>query len=319
MQIVRTVSFPEESLLEELQPLPSSLRPVIWDMRSAPKGGELAEIDAVILPYLNAGEVLEELRSVPNLKFVQAQSTGYDGIVEAAGSGAGVSNASGVHSAATAELAIGLILAKLRGIDDAVRNQLREEWKPSRRLSLADRRVLLVGVGGIGHEIAKRLSPFEVELTRVGSSSRLDEFGDVHAASELLDLARTHDVLVAVTPLSETTHHLVNREVLAALPDRALVVNVGRGAVVDTVALTDEVVSGRLHCALDVMDPEPLPAGHALWSAKNALITPHVGGNASAFEPRIRRLLAKQLAALADGRTPENLVQSGPFQPTSLV
>ena len=105
------------------------------------------------------------------------------------------------------------------------------------------------------------------------------------------------------------THHLVGEEVLAALPDGALVVNVGRGAVVSTEALTREVVSGRLQCAIDVVDPEPLPAGHPLWSAENALITPHVGGNASAFEPRILKLLKQQLEALAAGQTPANLVQ----------
>ena len=96
-------------------------------------------------------------------------------------------------------------------------------------------------------------------------------------------------------------------------PDGALVVNVGRGPVVDTDALTAEVLSGRLHCALDVVDPEPLPTDHPLWTTPNALITPHIGGNASAFEPRIVKLLAAQLTALANGQRPANLVQTGPF------
>ncbi|KRE68685.1 hydroxyacid dehydrogenase [Arthrobacter sp. Soil736] len=314
MQLVHTVSFPDTELLSRLQPLPPSLRAVVWDLRSSPDGAGLAEIDAVILPYLNAGEVLGELRNVPGLKFVQAQSTGYDGIIEAAGPAAGVSNAAGVHAAATAELAVGLILAKLRGIDVAARDQQARRWRPERRLSLADRRVLLVGVGGIGHEIARRLEPFEVELTRVGSSARTDEHGPIHGVQDLARLASSHDVLVTVTPLNDITRHLVNAEVLAAMPDGALVVNVGRGPVVDTDALTAEVASGRLHCALDVVDPEPLPKEHPLWQAANALITPHIGGNASAFEPRIRKLLAKQLDALAEGRAPANLVQAGPFQ-----
>src|SRR4051812_48692507 len=124
MQLAHTVSFPDRATLSGLEPLPSTLRPVVWNLRSEPEGAELNEIDAVILPYLNAGEVLAELGKVPNLKFVQAQSTGYDGIAEAAGPQAGVSNASGVHAAATAELAVGLVLAKLRGIDVAARDQL---------------------------------------------------------------------------------------------------------------------------------------------------------------------------------------------------
>jgi phosphoglycerate dehydrogenase-like enzyme len=244
---------------------------------------------------------------------VQTQSTGYDGVIEASGPSAGVANASGVHAAATAELAIGLILAKLRGIDQAVRDQQYGLWRPERRQSLADRRVLLVGVGGIGHEIARRLEPFEVTVTRVGSSARTDEHGEVHASSELTELAATHDILVSVLPLNEHTHQLIGEEVLAALPDGALVVNVGRGSVVDTAALTKEVLSGRLQCAIDVVDPEPLPQDHPLWSTTNALITPHVGGNASAFQPRILKLLRKQLEALAAGEAPANLVQAGPF------
>ena len=312
MQHVHTVSFPDSQLLADLSPLPGSLRGVVWDMKDAP-GEDLGSIDGVILPYINAGAVLGSLGTVPNLTFVQTQSTGYDGVCEAAGPGAAVANASGVHAAATAELAVGLILAKLRGIDQAVKDQQVESWKPQCRRSLADRKVLLLGIGGIGTELGRRLEPFEVTLTRVGSTARTDADGQVHGPDELMALAADHDILVSVLPLNDNTHNLVGQEVLAALPDGALVVNVGRGAVISTEALTREVVSGRLQCAIDVVDPEPLPAGHPLWSAENALITPHVGGNASAFEPRILKLLKQQLQALADGQTPDNLVQKGPF------
>ncbi|WP_324645076.1 2-hydroxyacid dehydrogenase [Pseudarthrobacter sp. LT1] len=312
MQLVRTVSFPEPQLLADLSPLPEGLRGVVWDMKDE-TGEELGDIDGVILPYIDAGAVMGSLAKVPNLKFVQTQSTGYDGVREAAGPGAAVANASGVHAAATAELAVGLILAKLRGIDQAVKDQQIESWKPQRRQSLADRKVLLLGIGGIGKELARRLEPFEVTVTRVGSSARTDADGQVHGPDELVELAAGHDILVSVLPLNDKTHHLVGRDVLAALPNGALVVNVGRGAVVDTDALTREVASGRLQCAIDVVDPEPLPAGHPLWSAENALITPHIGGNASAFEPRILKLLKRQLEALAAGETPANLVQQGPF------
>lgn len=312
MQLVQTVSFPEPQLLADLSPLPEGLRGVVWDMKDEP-GEELGDIDGVILPYIDAGAVMGSLAKVPNLKFVQTQSTGYDGVREAAGPGAAVANASGVHAAATAELAVGLILAKLRGIDQAVKDQQIESWKPQRRQSLADRKILLLGIGGIGKELARRLEPFEVTVTRVGSSARTDADGQVHGPDELVELAPGHDILVSVLPLNDNTHHLVGQEVLAALPNGALVVNVGRGAVVDTNALTREVASGRLQCAIDVVDPEPLPAGHPLWSAENALITPHIGGNASAFEPRILKLLKRQLEALAAGETPANLVQQGPF------
>lgn len=313
MQIVQTVSFPDQQLLSDVLPLPAGINGVVWDMTTSPEQAGLGKIDGVILPYIGAAKVLGSLAEVPNLKFVQTQSTGYDGVIEAAGPGAGVASASGVHAASTAELAIGLILAKLRGIDQAVKDQQHGQWRPAKWASLADRRVLLVGVGGIGAEIARRLAPFEVSLTRVGSSARVDEHGEVFASSELANLARDHDILLTVLPLNEQTQQLIGKDVLAALPDGALVVNVGRGAVVDTDALSSEVLAGRLHCALDVIDPEPLPSDHPLWTAPNALITPHIGGNTSAFDPRIRKLLRRQLAALASGVAPANLVQSGPF------
>ncbi|RKO19969.1 hydroxyacid dehydrogenase [Pseudarthrobacter phenanthrenivorans] len=305
---IKTITFPDEGLLADVQPIPEGITAGVWDFRREPEGIALADVDAVVLPYMNAGEVLSELRKAESLKLVQTQSTGVDGVREAVGEAVAVASAAGVHAAATAELAIGLILASLRGIDKAARDQLRGQWHHERRTSLADRKVLLVGVGGIGREIARRLEAFEVVLTRVGSTARNDESGHIHGTDELAELARTHEVLVVITPLTEATRHLIDFRVLAALPNGALVVNVARGPVVDSEALTAEVVSGRLKCAVDVFDPEPIPADHPLWRAENALITPHIGGNTTAFHPRIVQLLRAQLQALADGGDLQNLI-----------
>lgn len=309
---IRTVTFPDQQLLDEVQPLPEGMRAGIWDLQGEPEGLQLAEIEAVILPYMGP-KPLEALSRVPNLKLVQSQSTGYDGIPQAVGPEVAIASAAGVHADSTAELAVALTLSSLRRIDQAVRDQAMARWSPQRWTSLADRKVLLVGVGGIGKGIASRLEPFGVELTRVGSTARDDDAGHVHGAGELVELARTAEVMVVITPLSEATHHLIDAQVLAAMPDGALVVNVARGAVIDSDALTAEVVSGRLRAAIDVFDPEPIPEDHPLWKAEGALITPHNGGNTSAFFPRIVRLLKSQLTAIAEGRRPANLVRPGPF------
>jgi phosphoglycerate dehydrogenase-like enzyme len=308
---IKTISFPDRELLEAVLPLPDGLRGTVWDFRGDPVDVDVADIDAVVLPYLNAQDILGALARATNLKLVQAQTTGVDGVAEAVGDDVAIASAAGVHAASTAELAVGLALASLRGIDAAARDQRDARWRHERRLSLADRKVLLVGVGGIGAEISKRLLPFEVELTRVGSKAREDEHGHVHGSDELVELAREAEILIVITPLTEATRGLIDAQVLAALPDGALVVNVARGAVVDSDALTREVVSGRISCAIDVFDPEPIPEDHPLWQADNALITPHVGGDTSAFQPRIVRLLKRQLAALGGGSEPENLVQRG--------
>jgi phosphoglycerate dehydrogenase-like enzyme len=310
---IRTVTVPDYELLDSIRPLPPGLDVGVWDLRGEPDGVDLDRVHAVVLPYINAGSVLGNLARVPELALVQTQTTGYDGVREAVSSDVAIATASGVHAAATAELALGLMLASLRGIDQAARDQRAGLWRSERRMSLADRRVLLVGVGGIGMEIARRLEPFEVDLTRVGHSARDDANGHIHGSDELVDLASSAEVLVVITPLTEATTGLIDAAVLARMPDGALVVNVARGGVVDSAALTAEVVSGRLKCAIDVFDPEPLPANHPLWLAENALVTPHVGGNTSAFEPRIAALLRSQFEAFASGATPRNLVQLGGF------
>lgn len=310
---IRTVTVPDRDLLEALQPLPEGINLALWDFETAPVGADLEDIDVAVLPYMSRGDYSEQLQSAPALKLVQTQSTGYEGVPEMAGEGVAVCSAAGVHAAATAEMAVGLAISSLRGIDVAVRNQREGVWSPGRFPGLADRRVLLLGVGGIGEEIARRLDAFEVELTRVGSSARSDARGQVHSSEDLVELAAGHDVLIIITPLLDSTRGLVGRKVLAALPDGALVVNVARGAVVDSDALTEEVVNGRLRAALDVFDPEPIPAGHPLWAAENAIITPHNGGNTGAFWPRIVRLLRRQLEALAAGQEPANLVVPGPW------
>jgi phosphoglycerate dehydrogenase-like enzyme len=121
----------------------------------------------------------------------------------------------------------------------------------------------------------------------------------VHALGELPALLPTADVVVLLVPLTEQTRHFADADFLARMKDGALIVNIARGAVVDTKALLAELETGRISAALDVTDPEPLPADHPLWHAPNTLITPHVGGPSSAFLPRALRLLHAQLAAFA--------------------
>ncbi|MFC3299577.1 hydroxyacid dehydrogenase [Arthrobacter agilis] len=308
---IRTVSVPTADLREALADASPDVDVVLWDFRSPPEGCDPGRLDAAVLPYTGRAHLDGALDAATNLRLVHTQSTGFDGIADLVGPDVAIATASGVHAAATAELAVGLALASLRGIDDAVRQQAEGVWRSERYPGLADRRVLLVGVGGIGEEIRRRLVTFEAEVTRVGSAAREDDLGQVHGSDELVRLAPDHDVVIVITPLTDATRGLIGSEVLAALPDGALVVNVARGVVVDTEALTAEVLSGRLKAALDVVDPEPLPEGHPLWSAPGAIITPHVGGNTGAFPPRILALLRKQIALLGKGEKPLNLVRTG--------
>jgi phosphoglycerate dehydrogenase-like enzyme len=261
----------------------------------------------VVPVYLGSNKPLANVAAVtPQL--VQVQSIGYDGLEDLLPEGVVLANAATVHEASTAELTVALILASQRGLPDFVRAERTGEWLQSQRPSLADRRVLLIGYGGVGAAIEARLLPFEVEVTRVASKAREDERGHIHGIDELPALLPEAEIVIVVVPLTDGTRGLVDDTFLSALPDDALVVNVARGPVADTEALVRHASSGRIRLALDVTDPEPLPADHPLWSLPNVLVSPHIGGATSAMLPRMARLLRRQIEHLQAGEEPENIV-----------
>ena len=168
-----------------------------------------------------------------DVSLLQLQSTGYDGVPELLGEGTALAAAGWVHAAGTAEIALGLIIAAQRELDRGVRQQAEGVYRTYHSRAVADSRVTVVGVGEIGGAVASRLRPFEVQLTRVASSARDDAAGHVHGTDELGEILPRTDILVLALPLTASTAGLVDREMLSRLPDDALVVNVGRGPVVD--------------------------------------------------------------------------------------
>lgn len=305
------VTLPDPEWLEAVRPLPDGVTARVWDV-DAPARAVLGEdadrVTAVVLPYSAPAPAVPDLGELPGLRLVQSLSAGVDDLLARLPDGVPLANAAGVHDASTSELAVALALASLRGIDDAVRDAEQARWRPVRRRGLADSRVLVLGTGRIGAAIADRLLPFEVDLVRVASRARTDERGAVHAVDELPELLPGADVVVVVLPLTDATRGIVDTAFLAAMPEGSLLVNVGRGALVDTGALLAELRSARLHAALDVVDPEPLPADHPLWGAPNLILTPHVGGGTAAMRPRAVALLRGQFQRLAAGEEPANLV-----------
>src|SRR4051812_21904430 len=294
------VTLPEPEFVEAVGERPG-VRLEVWDLQGRPDAVERAEV--VVPPYQSGADRYPALAEVPRLRLVQTLTAGYNSLLPHLPQGVALANAFGVHDASTSELAVALALAALRGIPDYVRDAEHGRWQPQQRRALADRRVLVVGYGGVGKGVAARLAPFEASVTAVASRPR--ETGPdgvpVHGVDELPALLPEHDVVVLATPLTDATRGLVDTAFLAAMPDGALLVNVARGAVVDTPALVAELQSGRLQAALDVTDPEPLPADHPLWTAPGVLISPHVGGATSAFFPRAVRMLRTQLDRLATG------------------
>ncbi len=298
------VSLPGHALRRALGEIPVGVDVIEWDMTgSAP----LAQIDIVVPPYMGAINRLGQLEGVMT-RLVQSQSIGYDGVEAVLPVGQVFANAATVHETSTAELTLALILASQRGIPDFVRAASEGRWAPARHESLADRTVLLLGYGGVGQAIEARLRPFETNVVRMARTARSDERGPIHGLDELNELLPQADIVVVGVPLTTSTRHLVDDEFLSLMPDGALLVNIARGPVADTDALLAHATSGRLRLALDVTDPEPLPAGHPLFALPNVLISPHVGGASTAMMPRMARLLHTQIERMLAGDAPLNVV-----------
>jgi phosphoglycerate dehydrogenase-like enzyme len=314
------VTLPDQALLDGVGAPPDGIELRLWDLTTPAERPE--DIDVVVPPYLTGSRGLPLLAGLPNLRLVQTLTAGFEHVVPFLPRDVALANAPGVHDASTAELAVTLTLAVLRGLPDFVHAQDERRWSADdviRRRSLADRRVLVVGFGGVGRAVARRMLAFEASVTGVATRSRPagSDGVPVHATTELLDLLPHHDVVVLATPLNDATRGLVDAKFLAAMPDGGVLVNVARGGVVDTDALLVELSRGRIFAGLDVTDPEPLPSDHPLWTAPGVLISPHAGGATSAFLPRAVALLRQQLERLSTGRRPRGIVLSSTWS-TSL-
>lgn len=300
---------PFADLTERTGPHPDGLQVSVWDgSEQLPPDRE--QVQALVMPYLSGERTVDLLASLPALRYLQTLTAGTDNLIGRVPDGVRVANARGLHDTATSELALALALAGRNQLRPFADQRVGAVWRSrGQRPGLADARVLLVGYGSIGKAIAARLAPFECELTVLAAHARTEDGVTVHGFAELGELVPHADVVILVVPLTEDTRAMFDAAVLARLPDGALVVNVGRGPVVDTDALVGELSTGRLTAALDVTDPEPLPEDHPLWTVPGLTLTPHVGGHSRAFDPRARTFVAGVLRRLADGQPPRNLVE----------
>jgi phosphoglycerate dehydrogenase-like enzyme len=274
----------------------------------APGPDDLGDVVFFTVPY-DRPFGTEPIPRLSGVRVVQTLTAGFDHLAGLLPGGITLCTARGLHDASTAEHALALILAAQRELPRWVRAQDEGRWEHAHTRSLAGCRVLIVGYGSIGFALDTRLRACEAETVRVARRARPDE--QVLSVADLDRLLPTADIVVLVTPLSAETRGLLDARRLALLPDGALVVNVGRGQVLDTSAMLAETTSGRLRAALDVTDPEPLPPGHPLWHSPETIITPHVAGGAAAFYPRAMDFIVQQVRRFAAGEPLRNVV-AGP-------
>jgi len=285
--------------------LPDGMQARLYD-GDGPPPEHLDEVEFYVMPYDRGPKPVTLLDRMPALKAVQSLSAGVESLLPRLPRGVQLANGRGLHDLSVAEHSLALIHASQRDLPRWFAQQATGRWAREHTRSLADSRVLLIGYGSIGKAIERQLVAAEALVTRVAHTARPAE--DVHGVAELPALLPQADIVVLILPETAGTRGLLGAAQLAALPDGALIVNVGRGTAIDTSALLAETSTGRLRAALDVLDPEPLPADHPLWKVPGVLITPHIAGGSASFYPRAKRLIAEQLRRFAAGEPLLNVV-----------
>jgi phosphoglycerate dehydrogenase-like enzyme len=250
---------------------------------------------------------LQALDELTGLKVIQLLSAGVDGIVDRVPDGVTLCDARGARDRAMAEWIAAAILAEVKHARPFAIAQGRREWRPMTLHDAAGLRILVVGFGSIGRATREVLAPLECEIVGVARTAR----DGVHGVDELPELLGEFDVVVNLLPLTDQTRGFFGARELGLMRDDALYINVGRGATTDTDALLAELQAQRIRAVLDVVDPEPLPAEHPLWTAPNVMISPHSAGDTPAADRAAWALAAKQLRRYAAGEPLENVVRDG--------
>ena len=250
----------------------------------------------------DADDIRASLATLPSLKVIQLLTAGVEPWPGVVPEGVTLCAGKAIHGGSTAELAVALTLSLVRELPTYAVQQADRNWKRHHPDTLSGKHVVVLGAGDIGRRAAATFETLDASVTLVSRSGPVT-----------LDQARElrPDVLVVALPLTDATRGIVDAGWLGSLPDRAIVVNVARGPILDLEALTAEVEKGRLRAALDVTDPEPLPADHPLWTLPDVVITPHVGGGATGWEQRAVAMITDQLQRVIDGTSLQYVVTAG--------
>jgi phosphoglycerate dehydrogenase-like enzyme len=304
----------------------SGFPPEATFVRIPAQPAEPIDIDFWLLPFFrkDAPQVFQYLRGV---QVVQSMMAGVDWILPWLPKDVMLCDGRGIHDISTSEWVLAAILAAQKRFPLYRDQQLRQEWRNFggtgdelldsggantslyrvMQDDLAGKTVLIVGYGSIGTAIEKRLKAFDANVLRLARTAR-PETG-VYGIGALHELLPQADIVVVIVPMTQETKGLISAPELALMKRGALLVNGARGPVVNTGDLVEALQEFRVRAALDVMDPEPLPAGHPLWAAPNCLITPHIGGSTPQFIHRGFRLAAEQVRRFAAGETLDNVVK----------
>lgn len=277
-------------------------------------------------PYIENADVLltfgpmmaeHVAAAAPNLKWIQVLGTGTDGIANSKSVRPEVivTNVRGIQGAAMSEAALAAMLALSRDFVRSVRCQERQSWERWPVALLQGKTIGILGVGAIAEALAPRCKAMGMTVVGISSVPReIPGFDRIRPRSELAEAIGEFDFLVVLIPLSSETRNIINSEVLAAMKPTSYLINLARGGVVDEGALIRALEQGQIAgAALDVFSQEPVPKGHPLWSAKNLIMTSHLGGFHDRYVDDVLPLVVENMRRFLAGdvRNMSGLVKAG--------
>jgi phosphoglycerate dehydrogenase-like enzyme len=249
----------------------------------------------------------EDLPKVaPNLRWIQATSAGIGQFVRRMGyeqrmPGVVFTTASGIHAKPLAEFCVLAMLTFAKGLRRILDDQRHRHWERYAGTDLDGRTLGIIGVGSIGTEVARLgqalgMTVLATKRTVAGADLAALHVDALYGPEDVAEVLRRSEFLVIATPHTDTTERLIGAAELALLPQGAVLINIGRGAVLDELALIEALRSGQLGgAALDVFDHEPLPADSPLWDMQNVLVSPHSGSTSDRENARLTGLFAENL------------------------
>jgi D-2-hydroxyacid dehydrogenase (NADP+) len=245
----------------------------------------------------------ELVGAMPKLAWIHALTTGIDPLLALKlPAPIIVTSSRGIHGPQMAELTILLMMALGRGFPHLLANQRAAKWERRAQPLLAEKTVVIVGVGGIAEALAARCKPFGLKVVGITNRRAVEHFDELLPRRHLLEAAGKADFLVLLVPYSPETHHLIDAAVLAAMKPTAYLINVARGNVIDETALIEALKTGRIAGAgLDVFAREPLPPTSPFWALDNVIVTPHIGGMSDIYAEQILPLLVRNVRAYLTG------------------
>jgi len=268
-------------------------------------GGEVVDVSEaqglVWTDFDTTEELIATLTRNPDISWVQVPFSGVETYMPYIDEARTWTSAKGVFGGAVAELALGLLIGGMRHVAGYAREQ---QWSEDHGRTLFGARVTILGAGGIAQSLISMLQPFGCRITvvrnRQGDLLGVDE---VVKTSQLNEALLQADAVVMALALTPQTHGIMGKEQFEKMQSHAWLVNVGRGQQIVTDDLVWALKSGQIGgAALDVTDPEPLPAGHPLWSMSNCIITPHVGNTAEMVPPLLALRITENVRRLASSQ-----------------